>query len=736
MAYQLIILKNFLSVRSVVILLMVCAVVRTAHAQDYIWTADGSGFHVVEQNEIIKYDLKTSSRTPIVTTGDLQVDGNTLPIRSFYFSPDESTVLIYTNSTKVWRLDTRGDYWTINLQTKELRKLGKPLPASSLMFAKFSPDSKRVAYVSANNIYVEEVAGGTPLQLTKDGNRKLINGTFDWVYEEELACRDGFQWSPDGMNIAFWQVDATSIPDFNMINNTDSVYSSIIPVEYPTAGKDPSSVRIGIIPSTGGNAKWLAIPGDPKQNYLPRIEWNSPKSLFVEQVNRKQNESRIYDCNTESGQIKLVRTERDDAWVDIITPWEDFYYIEFRHRFRWINKNEEFLWLSEKDGWSHLYRISKSGREVLITPGAFDVMNVKAVDEKNNLVYFTASPSNASQLYLFKARLDGKGKPEQVTPAQLKGTHEYEISPRGNYAWHTFSNTYTKPLGELISLPDHKPLNAAQSIAANVSKAVEKNNVEFFKVKTSEGVELDGWMVKPENFDPSKKYPIVFMVYAEPAGANVKDSYGTGRNHLYAGDMRADGYIYATIDNRGTPAPKGRAWRKAIHRQIGRLNIKDQALAVKEMLKWSFIDSERVAVWGWSGGGSTTLNLLFQYPEIYKTGIAVAAVANQLTYDNIYQERYMGIPQETMADYIAGSPITHAKNLKGNLLYIHGTGDDNVHYANAEMLINELVKYNKPFQFMAYPNRTHSINEGEGTSKHLSNLYTTYLKIHCPPGGR
>jgi len=247
---------------------------------------------------------------------------------------------------------------------------------------------------------------------------------------------------------------------------------------------------------------------------------------------------------------------------------------------------------------------------------------------------------------------------------------------------------------------------------------------------------MDGWMVKPKNFDPTKKYPVVFMVYTEPAGANVSDAYGVSRNSLYAGDMAEDGYIYMSIDNRGTPVPKGREWRKSIYRKVGQINISDQANAAAEILKWNFVDSSRVAVWGWSGGGSATLNLMFQYPEIYKTGIAIAAVGNQLTYDNVYQERYMGLPQENKEDFVKGSPITYAKNLKGNLLYIHGTGDDNVHYQNAEMLINELIKHNKQFQVMPYPNRTHSISEGEGTSKHLSTLYTNYLKMHCPPGGR
>jgi dipeptidyl-peptidase-4 len=253
-----------------------------------------------------------------------------------------------------------------------------------------------------------------------------------------------------------------------------------------------------------------------------------------------------------------------------------------------------------------------------------------------------------------------------------------------------------------------------------------------------DGVDLDGWMVKPDHFDSTKKYPVLFYVYGEPAAQTVKDESGAGRNFLYAGNMDApeDGYIYISLDNRGSPAPKGRAWRKVIYRNIGRLNIRDQAMAAREILKWPFVDGSRIAVWGWSGGGSSTLNLLFQYPDIYKTGIAIAAVDNQLCYDNIYQERYMGLPQENREDFVNGSPITYAKDLKGNLLYIHGTGDDNVHYQNAEMLLNALIKYNKVFQFMPYPNRSHGIFEGDGTRRHLSTLYTSYLREHCPGGPR
>ena len=301
-------------------------------------------------------------------------------------------------------------------------------------------------------------------------------------------------------------------------------------------------------------------------------------------------------------------------------------------------------------------------------------------------------------------------------------------------ALHYFSNSYTYPTSDVVSLPSHKIISSKPTAPRRNGNAV--NKPEFFKVKTVDGVVMDGWMVKPINFDSTKKYPIVFYVYGEPASQTVKDTYGISFNRLYLGNMADDGYIYVSMDNRGSPAPKGREWRKAIYHNIGLLNIRDQAMGAKEVLKHSYVDTSRVAVWGWSGGGSSTLNLMFQYPEIYKTGISVAAVDNQLNYDNIYQERYMGLLPEDRHYFMDGSPLSHVKGLRGNLLLIHGTGDDNVHYNNAEQMINELIKNNKVFQLMSYPNRTHAISEGAGTSLHLASTYTQFLKEHCPPGAR
>ena len=736
-----IVLKNRPEVRLFIFLLLfLLTSVNTSSQQKSIkWSADGNSYYSVENNELVRYTLPENKSSIIATGRQLTPEGSTNPLSFDFFSlsDDQQKVLLFTNTKRVWRLNSKGDYWVLDLKTGSLNKLGKSFQESSLMFAKFSPDGKQVAYVCGNNIYTEELSTSKIKALTTDGSITLINGTFDWAYEEEFACRDGFRWSPDSKSIAFWQIDAGKIKKFYMINNTDSIYSQVIPIEYPKVGEKPSSYKLGVVNITDAVTRWINIPGDPVQNYIVRMEFIPfSGNLLIQQLNRKQNHSRLFISHISNGNSVMLQEETDEAWVDIYQPGNT-YTIDYTNNFIWLNESKSILWVSEKDGWRHFYQVSMEGKpEKLITKGEYDVIDFKYVDQKKGFVYFTASPDNATQEYLYQANLNRPGPPELLSPGSLKGTHDYSISPSGKYAYHSFSNHFTRTAHEFIYLANHKPLNEKESINTRIDKIQSKPVTEFFRITTADNVEMDGWMVKPENFDPGKKYPVVFYVYTEPAGTTVSDTYGVGNNRLYTGDMAEDGYIYISLDNRGTPAPKGRAWRKAIYRKIGQVNIRDQAMAAREILKWSFVDSERIAVWGWSGGGSATCNLMFQYPEIYKTGIAIAAVTSQLTYDNIYQERYMGLPQENREDFVKGSPVTYAKNLQGNLLYIHGTGDDNVHYQNAELLINELVRYNKQFQFMSYPNRTHGISEGDGTSEHLATLYTDYLRKYCPPGGR
>lgn len=697
------------------------------------WTADGKGYYEAEDNGIVLYTLPAFSSKVVIEKAKLTPAGSTAPlkVRNFSFSEDGKKALIYTNTQRVWRQDTRGDYWVLDLNTGSLRQLGKGKPVSSLMFAKFSPDGNKVAYVSEHNVYVEDVKNGAIKALTTDGTDRMINGTFDWVYEEEFDCRDGFRWSPDSKHIAYWQIDARQIRNYLMLNTTDSIYSFNVPVEYPKVGEAPSPCKVGVVDITTAKTTWMQVPGDSRQHYIPRMEWaDNTTELILQQLNRKQNESKIFLCNSTTGAARAIYSETDKAWIDIKARWADD-----PTGWEWLNNGKDFLWVSEKDGYRHIYLVSRDGKsEKLVTSGKYDIITIQAIDDKTGNIYFMASPDNATQKYLYRVNISG-GEATLLSPATQKGTHGYEVSPSGAYAMHSFSSANSLPMQEWVSLPAHTALPGTEKHASRRPGA-PVYPVEFFQVTTEEGVTLDGWMVKPANFDATKKYPVLFNVYTEPASQTVKDSYGTGSTRLYSGDIAADGYIQISLDGRGTPAPKGAAWRKAIYRNIGQVNIRDQALATKKILEWPYVDSSRVAVWGWSGGGSTTLNLLFQYPDIYKVGISIAPVANQLTYDNIYQERYMGIPQENREDFINGSPVTHAKNLRGKLLLIHGTGDDNVHYQNTEMLINELVKHNKVFQLMSYPNRTHSISEGEGTSQHLKSTFTEFLRRNCPGGGR
>lgn len=698
------------------------------------WATEGNAYYKTENGGIAKISLPDLKMEMVADRKDFIPAGKTdaLKIRNFFFSPDNKSILIYTNSKKVWRYDTRGDYWVLNLQDHSLKQLGKSLPASSLMFAKFSPDNSKVAYVSNHNIYVEDLASGTITPLTTDGTDRLINGTFDWAYEEEFGCRDGFRWSPDSKSIAYWQIDASKIRNFLMIDNTDSIYSFTIPVEYPKAGQDPSSCKVGIVRIATGKTKWMDVPGDPVQHYIPRMEWTEdPSAIILQQLNRKQNESNIIVCDANSGKANTIYSESDKAWIDIKSRWND----DDPKGWDWINGGKAFVWVSEKDGWRHIYTIGRHGNnETLVTKGNYDIISIANIDDKDGYIYFMASPDNATQQYLYKVKLDGTGKAERLSPATETGTHAYDISSNGKFAQHSFSNLNTPPMSEWVDLSSGKSIAVISN--SQSGDYGDQPKAELITIRTDDGISMDGWMIKPKNFDSTKKYPVVFYVYSEPAAQTVTDSYGAAGTFLYAGDMPADGYIQISLDGRGTPAPKGAEWRKSIYQKIGILNVHDQAMAAKKILQWPFVDTSRVAVWGWSGGGSTTLNLLFQFPEIYKTGIAIAPVSNLLTYDNIYQERYLGLPQEDMEAYKKASAITYAKNLQGHLLIIHGTGDDNVHYQNTEMLVNELVKYNKQFQMMSYPNRTHSLAEGVGTGLHLVTLFTNFLHEYCPGGGR
>lgn len=680
-------------------------------------------------NDIVRINAD-GKREVLISAGMLVPTGTTDPltIEDYELSKDLDLALIYTKSVKVWRQNTRGDYWTFRRSTGKLSKLGGDAEPSTLMFAKLSPDGTRVGYVHENNLFIEPAESGDRTRLTSDGSDDVINGNFDWVYEEEFACRDGWRWSPDGQHIAYWQLNTSGVKKFTLVDNTTANYPILKSFAYPKTGEQNSVCRLGVVPVVGGSTNWINIPGDTQRDfYIPRMQWDANShELLVQRANRLQNTVDVMLADVTTGKVQTVLTERDSAWVDIQD--EDV---------MWVQNGSAFAWTSERDGWRHLHLASRDGTSVRqVTSGEFDVIRVLHIDETTDRVYFLASPDNPTQQYLYCVSLSEGGTPGRLSPAAQAGWHDYSIAPDGSSAVHTYSAFGKPPRMDVVTLPNHAVLHmlaANDALRATVDKLAQ-TPVEFLRVDIGADVKLDGWLMKPPGFEPEKKYPLVFYVYGEPAGQAVLDRWGE-KKYLWHLMLAQQGYVVACVDNRGTPAPRGREWRKAAYRRVGTLASEEQSAAARELLKrFSYLDEARVGVWGWSGGGSMTLNLLFRYPDLYRTGMSVASVPDMRLYDTIYQERYMGLPQDNAVDYEQGSPITHAAGLQGNLLIVHGTGDDNCHVQGMEKLTNRLIELNKPFSMMTYPNRSHSINEGKTTSLHLFGLLTRYLHSNLPAG--
>lgn len=699
------------------------------------WLDGGSRYTTIEPSavvegarDIVAYDSASGAREVLVSAATLLPAGSPRPleIAGYEWAAGGRLALIYTNTRKVWRLNTRGDYWILDRPSGALWRLGGDAPEASLMFAKFSPDGTRVSYVQKNDVYVQEVASKEIARLTHDGSAALFNGNFDWAYEEEFGLHDGTRWSPDSRHVAYWQIDASGVGIFHLINNTESLYPRVIPIQYPKVGERISAARVGVVGATGGPTTWMQVPDDPRDHYIARMDWaGSSEAILFQRLNRLQNTNDVRIGDARSGQTRSVLVDRDDAWLDVVDDLE------------WMEDGRRFTWVSERDGWRRVYLVPRDGGvPVGVTAPDHDVIDVVRINQADGSIYYRASPENATQSYLHRAALEGQPRGSRVTPAGRPGTNRYDISPDGRWAFLTWSAFSQPPITELITLPEHRVVRVLEDngSAREKLKALKRGRTEFLSLEIGGGVTLDAWRMLPPDASTGARHPLVVHVYGEPAGQTVLDRWG-GSNYLWHLLLTQRGYVVASADNRGTPAPKGRLWRKIIYRQIGILASEEQAAAVRQMQGWSMVDPERIGVWGWSGGGSMTLNAMFRYPDLYKVGISVAPVSDQRLYDAIYQERYMGLPDGNPNGYRDGSPITHAHNLRGSLLVVHGTGDDNVHYQSAERLFDVLIAARKPFSMMAYPNRSHSISEGKHTSWHLRDLLTRFLEAHLPADG-
>ncbi|HET9512448.1 MAG TPA: DPP IV N-terminal domain-containing protein, partial [Gemmatimonadales bacterium] len=529
------------------------------------WFPTGTAYTTLEEvtgggREIVRFDAASGQREVLVPAARLTPEGASQPltVEDYHWSPDQQRLLIYTNSKQVWRLNTRGDYWLLDRTSGRLRKLGQFAPPSTMMYAKFSPDGSRVGYVVENNIYVEHLADGKIVQLTHDGSRTIINGNFDWVYEEELSLHDGWRWSPDGSSIAYWQLNADQVRDFHLIRNSDSLYSQIIPIQYPKAGETNSAARIGVVSAAGGSTVWLNLPGDPRNNYPARVEWaDNNRELVVQYLNRLQNTLNLLLGDAATGAVRTVLTESDSAWVEVVD------------NLIWLDRGRRFTWVSERDGWQHVYSISRDGKDMrLLTPGDFDVLNVVGVDQAGGWLYYIASPGNPTQRYLWRTRLDGRGRAQRLSPASLPGSHSYDAGPGVRWAFHTYSRFGTPPAMDLVELPSHRsvrPLNPNARLRETVAK-LKRGPVEFTSLRGADGVSLNAWIMKPANFDSTRKHPVLFFVYGGPGSQTVLDSWG-GSQYLWHLMLTQKGYIVASADNRGTGA-RGRDWRKVIYRQL------------------------------------------------------------------------------------------------------------------------------------------------------------------------
>jgi len=684
---------------------------------DIAWTSDGKAYTAIEENasgntDLYRVDALTGTKALVVRGADLVPPGAVKPvaIEQYQFSGDGSKLLIFTNSARVWRENTKGTFFVWDLTARRLTPVStRP---GYQQFAKFSPEGRRVAFVRENNIYVTDLATGDETAVTRDGGENVINGTSDWVYEEELNLRDAFRWSPDGRRIAFWRLDQTAIRPFYLLNQ-DSLYPSLVPVRYPKAGTPNSEVKIGVVEISSGRTAWIEL-GPDKDVYVAAMDFaDAPDQLWLTRLNRHQNRLDLLMADATSGAARVIMTDADSAWVDANQP-------------RWIDGGKQFLFVSERDGNDQVYLFDRGGSLVRrVTPGGWDVQDVYGVDEKSRVLYFSGAIDGPLGRQLLRVGLDGKGLARISTDP---GTHSAAFAPTFALYVETYSQAGVPPVQTL-----RRSDGALVRTIASNAKLREKvsglgvNRPEFITVKTPDGVELNAWIIKPQGFDPARRYPLLMNVYGGPGSQTVTDSWG-GANYLWHQMLAQDGYLVASVDNRGTGG-RGAKFMKQTYLHLGRYESTDQIAGARWFAAQPYVNPDRIGIWGWSYGGYMTSLSMFRGAGVFKAALAVAPVTDWRFYDTIYTERYMRTPQENAAGYDESAPLMYADSLRGSFLLVHGTGDDNVHVQNSERLVERLEAANKQFDMRIYPNKTHSI-AGGATRENLYGLFTSWLKAH------
>lgn len=681
------------------------------------WLPDGSGYLVLEntsennEKSLVRYDVVSGNRTVLISSKQLtgEDNNNSYDIDSYTISKDGSKILIVAECLD--NPDCEQAYWMLDPQSRSLQKV------KAGNNNRISPDSQKILFSDGGNLHVYDIQTGKTIVLT--------NNEMDGPISNNRAM-----WSPDSKSVVFVQSDVSDVRLRASLIPGDPSYPEVKETRFARVDGNIAVLMVGVVNADGKETRWLSIPIPKEGHYLGPMSWmGNSNQIMIEKRSRFRDQREFLIANIESGEISMVYEESDPAWV--VASYRINAGVE------WVSDYSEFIILSEKDSWRHAYLHSRDGKkEKLLTPGAFDIIGRVGVDEDEGFFYYDSSPENGTQKYLYRVRLNGKPKPERVTPDNQPGTHDYTLSPDAKWAFHTYSSHDTPPITELISLPDHKVIRVLEDNKAlrEKVKALNLQPKEFIQIDIGNDIVMDAWMIKPGDFNSAKKYPVFVYVYGEPHAQTVRDAWGHAMTeyHRVVADL---GYIVVSVDNRGTPCPKGAAWRRAIAGSLGPLSTEEQAAALKELARTRFfMDLSRVGIWGWSGGGSNTLNAMFRKPDVYNIGIAVAPKPQPHLYNAWFQEIYMKTPTVNPEGYKKSAPINYVKGLQGDLLIVHGSGETNTHVQNTEGLVDKLIELGKQFDYMNYPNRDHGIRKGKGTSLHLRVHMIWYLLNHLPPG--
>jgi dipeptidyl-peptidase-4 len=682
------------------------------------WLADSSGYLMLESSkpdaapEVVKYDAKDGKRTIFIGADKLTEPGKKNPLFVQRFVP--------TPNANTFCLETRTGHYLFDTKSGTLQKLPNEAP-TPVTADGFSPQIDRVLFRRGRNLSVVSLATGKVTPLTKDAERSEVDNS-------------SATWSPDGHRVAYIQSDYSKVQRRAVIQPTDPTYPEVTYHRFARVGTPIPTLRVGVVSADGGDTQWLKLPAEAGTFYINNVSWaGNSKEVLIELLSRARDNRKFLLVNVETGETTTAYEESDPAWVDAS--------YSANAGLEWIRGGKEAVIISERDSWRQAFIVSRDGKQrTLLTKDKSDIIARGPVDEQGGWFYYLASPKNATQRYLYRIKLDGKSEPERVTPADQPGAHNYEFSPDRKWAFHTYSTFDKPPVIDLVQLSDHRSirvLEANEDVRKRATPLIHKPT-EFLKIDIGNGIVMDAWMIKPRDFDEKKKYPVLFFVYGEPHAQTVLDDWAGGQNHTMFHRMIADlGYLVVSMDNRGTPAPKGAAWRRAVYGSLGPLSTEEQAAGVKELGRMrAYVDLSRVGIWGWSGGGSNTLNAMFRKPDVYHVGIAVASKPRPELYNAWFQEIFMRTPEVNADGYRKAAAINYAEGLRGDLLIVHGTGETNTHLQITESLVDRLIELGKRFDYMAYPHRDHGLREGKGTPVHLRLLMTRYLLQHLPPGAR